>query len=176
MSFTPAGAPMTFSTSATSIGAASAGDIPVASARTAIRILIIGHTMMEKPILTKSCRFIDLTPRPKDHGLSRECITAKEARSCLSRDQNPKLAFQGADLTHGFYLCPRPERLFAGMRRRCGTVESSVTLRSRALGDLLTDKQANNRRNAQQADSVNPPLSAWDRHRHCWLKEQHVPD
>jgi hypothetical protein len=28
---------------------------------------------------------------------------------------NPKSAFQGADLIHGFYLCLRPERLFAGM-------------------------------------------------------------
>src|ERR1700732_73105 len=132
------------------------------------------HPMMEKPILTMP--FYRLNPKAKDHGLSRECITAKEARSCPSRDQNPKLAFQGADLTHGFYLCPGPERLFAGMRRRGGTVHSSVIPRSRALRDLLTDKQANNRRNAQQADSVNPPLSAWDPSRRRRSPgEQHGP-
>src|ERR1700720_786334 len=41
MNSTPAGAPLTSSTSATGIGPASAGAIPVASATTAIRIFII---------------------------------------------------------------------------------------------------------------------------------------
>src|SRR5271166_6457992 len=47
MNSTPAGAPLTSSTSATGIGAASAGDIPIASATTAIRIfIIIAHPLV----------------------------------------------------------------------------------------------------------------------------------
>ncbi|MFZ1096251.1 MAG: hypothetical protein WAN75_44695, partial [Xanthobacteraceae bacterium] len=47
MNSTPAGAPLTSSTSAAGIGAASAGDILVASATTATRIfVIIAHPLV----------------------------------------------------------------------------------------------------------------------------------
>src|SRR4029077_8051680 len=49
MNSTPAGAPLTPSTSATGSGPASAGDIPAASASSAIRVLIIARILWWRP-------------------------------------------------------------------------------------------------------------------------------